>query len=181
MPKVGVMTPPDFLELKGDVAVAIVESIFRRAGYSLTVAPDHPIPPHLGREDLPDFGVVPPATREGAGSRLVKVRYRRHVNQYLTVEARRGPRSFFTLAKQYWPGLVVVLVADEPEPGHSCFRVLDLATWSSADAPALVDLWAHPSLSIYQLNVEEHEALARRILALFSMRRRVRPEKVPGE
>jgi hypothetical protein len=93
------------------------------------------------------------------------------VDQYLTVDARRGARSFLALAKQHWPGLVVVFVADEPEPGRSCSRVLDLATWSQADAPALVDLSAHPSLNIYQVNVEEHEALARRILGLLSMRR----------
>jgi hypothetical protein len=165
------MTPPDFLDLKGQVAVALVESIFRRAGYRLLGAPDHPIPPHLGREDLPDFQAVPLATREGVGSRLVKVRYRRHVDQYLTVEARRGPRSFFALAKQHWPDLVVIFVADEPEPHHSCFRVLDLATWSPTEAPELVELSAHPSLNIYLMNVEEHEALARRILALFAMRR----------
>jgi hypothetical protein len=66
---------------------------------------------------------------------------------------------------------VVVFVADEPEPGRSCLRVLDLATWSQSDAPALVDLSAHLSLNIYQLNVEDHEALARRILALLSIRR----------
>jgi hypothetical protein len=34
----------------------------------------------------------------------------------------------------------------------------------------LVDLSAHPSLNIYQLNVEEHDVLARRILALLSRR-----------
>jgi hypothetical protein len=165
------MTPPDLLDLKSQVAVALVESIFRRAGYRPTVIPSHGIPPHLGREDMPDFMAVPPVTREELGSRPVKVRYRRHVGQYLTVETRRGARSFFALAKQHWPGLVVIFVADEPEPGRSCFRVLDLATWNPSDAPTLVDLSAHPSLNIYQLNVEEHEALARRILALLSMRR----------
>jgi hypothetical protein len=171
MLRVGLMTPPDFLDLKNQVAVALVESIFRRTGYSLTVFPDPAIPPHLGREDIPDFRAVPSTPREGIGSRSVKVRYRRHVGQYVTVEVRRGARSFFALAKQHWPGLVVVFVTDEPEPGRSCFRVLDLAAWSQADAPVLVDLSAHPSLSIYQLNVEEHEVLARRILALLSMRR----------
>ncbi len=58
--------------------------------------------------------------------------------------------------------------------------MLDLATWSQADAPALVDLSAHPSLNIYQLNVEEHEALARRILALLSMRRAHSAEESTG-
>jgi hypothetical protein len=110
----------------------------------------------------------------------VKVRYRRQVGQYLTVEGRRGVRSFFALAKQHWPGLVVVFVSDEPEPGLSCFRVLDLATWSPRGEPALVGLSVHPSLNIYQLNVEEHEALARRILGLLSMRRAPSAEERTG-
>src|SRR5262245_51403934 len=139
------MRPRGFLDLKTQVAVAFVESIFRRAGYSLTVFPvHHDIPPHLGRDDIPDFRAVPVARKEIA-PRPVKIRYRQHVGQYLTVEAQRGARSFFALAKQHWPGLVVVFVTDEPEPGRSCFQVLDLATWSQGDAPTLVDLSAHPS------------------------------------
>jgi hypothetical protein len=129
---------------------------------------------------MPDFIAVPPITREQLGPRPVKVRYRRQVGQYLTVEGRRGVRSFFALAKQHWPGLVVVFVSDEPEPGLSCFRVLDLATWSPGGAPALVDLSVHPSLNIYQLNVEEHEALARRIMGLLSMRRAPSAEERTG-
>jgi hypothetical protein len=58
--------------------------------------------------------------------------------------------------------------------------VLDLATWSPGGAPALVDLSVHPSLNIYQLNVEEHEALARRIMGLLSMRRAPSAEERTG-
>jgi hypothetical protein len=153
------------------MAVALVEAIFRRAGYSLTAFPIHEIPPHMGRDDIPDFIAVPPVTRGEIGSRPVKVRYRRHVGQYLTVDGRRGTRSFFALARQYWPALLVIFVADEPEPGCSCFRVFDLAAWTPGDAPVLVDLSTHPGLNIYRVNVEEHEALARRLLGLISMRR----------
>jgi len=168
------VAPPDVIDLKNQVAVALVESIFRRAGYGLTGFPVVEVPPHLGREDLPDFIAIPPVTREQVGSRPVKVRYRRQVDQYLAVESRRGVRSFCALAKQYWPGLVVVFVSDESESRLSCFRTLDLATWEPGRPPALVDLAAHPNLNIYQLNVEEHEALARRLIGLLSMRR------VPG-
>jgi hypothetical protein len=163
--------PPDVIDLKTQVAVALVESIFRRAGYGLMGFPPGEVPPHLGREDLPDFHAVPPVTREQLGSRPVKVRYRRRVDQYLAVESRRGARSFCALAKQYWPGLVVVFVSDESESRLSCFRVLDLATWDPGEALTLVELAAHPSLNIYQLNVEEHEALARRLMGVLSMRR----------
>ena len=90
------MTLPDFIDLRAQVAVALVESIFRRAGYRLTAFATRAIPPHLGREDIPDFIAVPPPTREEqVRPRPVKVRYRRHVGQYLTVEIRRGSRSFF--------------------------------------------------------------------------------------
>jgi hypothetical protein len=165
------VAPPDVIDLKNQVAVALVESIFRRAGYSLMVFPVSEVPSHLGREDLPDFTAVPPVTREQVGSRPVKVRYRKHIGQYLAVESQRGVRSFFALAKQYWPGLVVIFVSDESESRLSCFRALDLGTWDPGKTPALVELSAHPSLNIYQLNVEEHEVLARRILGLLSMRR----------
>jgi hypothetical protein len=174
------VAPPDVIDLKNQVAVALVESIFRRAGYSLTGFTAGEVPPHLGREDLPDFIAVPPVTREQVGSRPVKVRYRRQVDQYLALESRRGARSFCALAKQCWPGLVIVFVSDESEARFSCFRALDLATWDSREAPALVDLAAHPSLNIYQLNVEEHEALARRLIGLLSMRRAPGAEERTG-
>ncbi len=170
----------DFLELKDQLALALVESIFRRAGYRLSAVTEQRIPPHLGREDVPDFRAESVATPEKIGSRLVKVRYRRQVREYISVEARRGRRSSFAYAKQYWPGLVVVFLTDEPDPGASCFRVLDLAAWSPGDFPVLVDLFAHPGLNIYQHNVEEHEALARRILALYSLRRPHRAGETGG-
>jgi hypothetical protein len=175
------VAPPDVIDLKTQVAVALVESIFRRAGYSLMGFPPGEVPPHLGREDLPDFIAVPPVTREQVGYRPVKVRYRRQVDQYLAVESRRGVRSFCALAKQYWPGLVVVFVSDESESRLSCFRALDLATWDSSKAPGLVDLAAHPNLNIYQLNVEEHEALARRLMGLLSIRRVTSAEERTGQ
>jgi hypothetical protein len=157
-----------------------VESIFRRAGYTLAPVIEQRIPPHLGREDLPDFRAVPAASREEAGSRFVKVRYRRQVRQYVSIEARRGQRSSLAYAKQYWPTLIVVFLTDEPEPGDSCFRVLDVATWTPGNFPGLVDMFAHPDLDIYRVNVEEHEVLARRILALYSLRRTHRLDETGG-
>lgn len=159
----------DAFDLKSQLSVALVESIFRRAGYTLIPSRQTLIPPHLGRDDLPDFKAVPPGATAETESRAVKVRYRHQVRQYLTIDLRRGGKSFLAQAKQHWPGLVIVLVTDDPEPGHSCFEVVDLATWSPPDIPTLVDLFAHPGLDIYRANVDEHEALARRILAMFSI------------
>ena len=165
------MKVSDTLELKDQVAVALVESVFRRAGYALSAFHEKRVPPHVGREDVPNFTAAPHGVADMAGARPVKVRYRRQIREYLSIEARRGGHSFFAYAKRYWPGLVVVFLTDNPDVGHSSFQVLDLEAWSLDEMPTCVDLFAHPTLNIYRLNVEEHEVLAQRILALFSVRR----------
>jgi hypothetical protein len=161
----------DLLEIKGRIAVALVESIFRRAGFGL--APVVPVEAALrkGREDLvPDFQATPPAAADAAAGapRVVEVRYRPQVTQYLLIEAQRGPHSVFTIAKRQWPALVFVFVTDHPEPGRSCFQVVDLEPWAAGGAVAALDLHAHPGLRIFRQNVEEHEALLRRMFALLT-------------
>ena len=52
----------DLLEIKGRIAVALVESIFRRAGFTLTPPVAVETTQRLGREDLiPDFQATLPA------------------------------------------------------------------------------------------------------------------------
>jgi hypothetical protein len=99
---------------------------------------------------------------------VVEVRYRPQVGQYLLIEGQRGPHSLFTVAKRQWPGLVFVFVTDHPEAGRSCFQVVDLASWGTGDAVAAVDLHDHDGLRIFRQNVEEHEALLRRMFALLT-------------
>jgi hypothetical protein len=159
----------DLLEIKGRIAVALVEAIFRRAGF--TVAPVAAEPaPRQGREDLiPDFrATLPGADGPAATACVVEVRYRPQVSQYLLIEAQRGPHSLFTIAKRQWPSLVFVFVTDHPEPGRSCFQVVDLGTWTFGSAVASRDLHAHPELRIFRQNVEEHEALLRRMFTLLT-------------
>jgi len=161
----------DLLEIKGHVAVALVESIFRRAGFALAPVVHAEAAPRRGREDLtPDFQATLPATAAGPpeAARVVEVRYRPQVGQYLLIEAQRGPHSLFTVAKRQWPALVFVFVTDHPEPGRSCFQVVDIGPWAAGSAVTALDLHAHDELRIFRQNVEEHEALLRRMFTLLT-------------
>lgn len=161
----------DLLQIKGRIAVALVESIFRRAGFGLDplgAAAETPV--RQGREDLaPDFRATAPPLAPGGGvSRIVEVRYRPQVGQYLAIEVQRGPHSLFSVAKRHWPDLVFVLVTDHPEPARSCFQVVDLEPWAAGRPVTAQDLHAHDTLGIYRQNVEEHEALLRRMFTLLT-------------
>jgi hypothetical protein len=161
----------DLLEIKGRIAVALVESIFRRAGFALAPVVHPDTAPRQGREDLiPDFQAISTSTTGGAAepAHVVEVRYRPQVGQYLLIESQRGPHSLFAVARRQWPDLFFVFVTDHPEPGRSCFQVVDLAAWSAGSAVAAADLHAHAGLRIFRQNVEEHEALLRRMFALLT-------------
>jgi hypothetical protein len=161
----------DLLEIKGRIAVALVESIFRRAGFALAPVVHPETSPRQGREDLiPDFQatLAPTAEAPAGPTRIVEVRYRPQVGQYLLIEAQRGPHSLFAVARRQWPDLVFVFVTDHPEAGRSCFQVVDLESWSAGAAVVAGDLHAHPGLRIFRHNVEEHEALLRRMFALLT-------------
>jgi hypothetical protein len=163
----------DLLDIKGRIAVALVESIFRRAGFALSPAIGAlAASGRQGREDLtPDFAAARPAedpAEPPSPPRAVEVRYRPQVAQYLAIETQRAAQSVFALAKRRWPGLVFVFVTDHPEAGRSCFQAVDLAPWHLGVALTATDLYAHEGLAIYRQNVEEHEALLRRMFALLT-------------
>jgi hypothetical protein len=162
----------DLLDIKGRIAQALVESVFRRAGFTLTPVGPRESPARLGREELvPDFFAtrVPPDDRPpDAPARLIEVRYRPQIAQYLAIEDQRGSQSIFTYAKRQWPGLMFVFVSDHPPAGRSCFQTVDLEPWTPGERVAPLDLFDHKGLDIYRQNVEEHEALARRIFSLLT-------------
>lgn len=165
----------DLLDIKARVAQALVESVFRRAGFTLTpVGPREATARGVGREELvPDFFAVrvpddgkPP----DQPARLIEVRYRPQVSQYLAIEGQRGSQSIFAHAKRQWPGLMFVFVTDHPERARSTFQVFDLEPWTPGEPVTVIDLFAHTGLDIYRQNVAEHEELARRIFALLTGR-----------
>lgn len=167
----------DLLDIKGRIAVALVESVFRRAGFAVgpVAGPGGGPEPvaRFGREDLgPDFAAVREAGDgvEGVAPCVVEVRYRPRVAQYLAIETQRAGQSVFALAKRRWPGLLFVLVTDHPEPGCSGFQIVDLTAWKPGGPLQAQDLFAHEGLGIYRQNVEEHEVLLRRMFALLTGR-----------
>jgi hypothetical protein len=160
----------DLHDIKGRLALAFVESVFRRAGYTLTPTGVRDVPPHLGREDLPDFVArrsSPEREELNGATWLVEVRYRPRLTPYLAIEHQRGPLSLLAQLKRNWPELILTFFTDHVESGCSSFQVVDLGAWKLGEAITTMDLFAHPHLDIYRQNVEEHEELVRRLLRLF--------------
>jgi hypothetical protein len=167
----------DFSALKGRIAEALVESIFRQAGYTVS---------RLGRESqvqrlvktgsddfAPDFLVWKSVTSAGQVQDLhqlltVEVKYRANLAEFL----RRDAAELFADARRAWPGLYFVLVTDEPAAGRSCFQGVALREYvGSGGVPATVDLHELPTLGIYRSTVEEHEAAVRSLFAALGSRR----------
>ncbi|MBM4440540.1 MAG: hypothetical protein FJ027_08965 [Candidatus Rokubacteria bacterium] len=155
----------DLLEVKSRVAEALVESIFRRARYSVEPYPRDEAPPlRVGREDFsPDFGIRLNGRTERS---LVEVKYRSSVDQYMSVENQRGDRSVFATARRQWPELCFVFVTDRPLPGRSCFQALSFPEHAPGAAYDTVDLGEIERFRIFPHNIADHENLLRRIFSL---------------
>jgi hypothetical protein len=178
--------------LKGRIGEAFVESILRRAGYKVS---------RLGRESqvqqmlktgssefLPDFLVWKPVEQASDAAPLrrvfnVEVKYRHDVQDFLE---RFGGELLSDVVKQ-WPELYIVVVTDNPEPGRSCFQVLDLRA-SDRDARLLpIDLCDVGDLEIYRSTVEEYEGLVKQVFSLLGAQLRGRdllrkpPRRVPAD
>jgi hypothetical protein len=160
--------------LKGRIAEAFVESIFRRAGYRVSRAGrESPLqrPLRVGSDEfLPDFLLHQPAGATPTGRphhRLlpVEVKYRASVEEFLRghgddLLARLGER---------WPELCVVLVTDHPAAGRSCFQVLDVAVARPGAPLTTVDLHLVHDFDIYLTTAREYEALVRQIFPLLRL------------
>jgi len=161
----------DLLEVKSRVAEALVESIFRRARY--TVESYHhagALPLRVGREDFsPDFAIHVPGSNGVPERRaLVEVKYRSSIDQYMSVENQRGERSVFAAANRQWPDLCFVFVTDRPQTGRSCFQALsfpELIPGVPYDTVNLVDV---ARFELFPHNIDDHETLLRRIFALLA-------------
>jgi hypothetical protein len=157
----------DLLEVKSRIAEALVESIFRRARYEIRPFQSDTFPLRFGREDFsPDFRVV--SEKDTSAEFLVEVKYRPSAFQFVSVENQRGERSIFYMARRQWPNLYFVLVTDRPEPGRSCFQAIAFGSMRPGEPFRTVDLVELKELRIFQHNIEDHEALIRRIFALLT-------------
>ena len=99
---------------------------------------------------------------------LVEVKYRPSIEQFISVENQRGERSIFLMARRQWPSLYFVLVTERPEPGRSCFQTVAFETLRSGEPFRTVDLTEVKEFGLFPHNVEDHEELVRRILALLT-------------
>jgi hypothetical protein len=158
----------DLLEVKSRVAEALVESIFRRARY--TVEPfcrDKVVPLRVGREDFsPDFLIRMPVANNREEQWLIEVKYRSNIDQFMSVENQRGDRSVFATARRQWPNLCFVFVTDRPEPGRSCFQALSFLDHPVGKPYDTVALSEVERYGIFGHNIADHEELLRRIFAL---------------
>src|SRR5438445_439775 len=114
------------------------------------------LPLRFGREDFsPDFRA---SLETGTGEPfelLLEVKYRPHIDQFISVENQRGDRSVFLMARRQWPKLYFVLVTEHPEPGRSCFQVISFAEYQPGAPFKTVDLTDQPELGIFRNNVED--------------------------
>jgi hypothetical protein len=154
--------------LKGRIAEAFVESIFRRAGYTVSrvgrESQVHRLVKIGSDEFLPDFLVRKQVRRDDAGRPLhrllpVEVKYRRDVDRFL----QRYGTEFFGKLSDQWPELCVVFVTDAPVEGRSCFQIVEFAPLRAA---GLRDLHAVPGLDIFETTVREYESLVRQVFPL---------------
>jgi len=153
----------DLLEAKSRIAEGLVESIFRRARYDVAPFRREQVPLRFGREDFsPDFRISQRIDEE-AHEYLIEVKYRPSAEQFISVENQRGDRSIFHMMRRHWPALYFVLVTERPEPGRSCFQALSFEALRTGEPFRMVDLIEVKEFGLFPHNLEDHEALARRI------------------
>jgi hypothetical protein len=153
----------DLYDTKSRAAEAFVESIFRRAQFGVQPFRDPQSALRFGREDFsPSFSIV---GRDGEPEpKLIVVKYRPAVEQFLALENKRRESSIFVLVRRFWPQLHFVIVTDHPEPGRSCFQAVasDSAPFVTADLADIAEL------KIFPHNVHDHEQLLLRLFGLLA-------------
>jgi hypothetical protein len=156
----------DLLEAKSRIAEALVESIFRRARYDVAPFRHNHSPLRFGREDFsPDFRISQKTEDGDEHEYLIGVKYRPSAEQFISVENQRGDRSLFHMMRRHWPSLYFILVTERPETGRSCFQALAFETVRFGEPFRMLDLIEMKEFGLFPHNLEDHEALARRIFS----------------
>jgi hypothetical protein len=156
----------DVNALKGRIAEALVEGIFRRAGYDVALVGRESRVQHLlkiGRDEfLPDLLVWKPVETL---YRLVaiEVKYRAHIETFFLQDT-----ASLSEAVKQWPALYFVFVTDNPEPGRSCFQAIDMRQYAPDKPTDMIDLQHAGELEIWRKNVEEHETFVKLIFPLLN-------------
>ncbi len=157
----------DLYEAKDRVAVALVESIFRRAQYRVQPFRPDPGEARFVREDFSPSFVATLAGENGAErSFILDVAYRPFVEQFMALENQRRASSIFVLARRHWPGLRSVLVTDHPEVGRSHFQAVVVGDLRTDPVLTTVDLTDAEEFGVFRNNVHDHEELLDRIFVM---------------
>jgi hypothetical protein len=158
----------DLYETKDRIAVALAESIFRRARYQVQRAANEVTVRRFAREEFAPNFTVGIQGRDGVAREFpVDVTYRPFVEQFVALENQRRSASMMLLARRQWPGLRFVLVTDHPAPGRSCFQTVVFGPPGS-EVLTTVNLADDEELAIFPHNVTDHEELLVRIVAMLS-------------
>jgi hypothetical protein len=99
---------------------------------------------------------------------MIEVKYRSNLVRYLSEEKKKGEESNLTQAKEKWPNLCLVFVADNAGERRSCFQALDLNTFEPGRFLRTVDLHEIKRFDLFHQNVGQHEELARNIFGLLA-------------
>ena len=162
----------DINALKGRIAEALVEGVFRRAGYQVALVGRESRVQHLLKigpvEFLPDFLVWKQMAETDATGTLhrlvaVEVKYRGDVEKSLQREAAR-----FLRGVQQWHDLYFIFVTDHPDSSRSCFQAVDVRQCTPGAPWVSMDLHEVGDLDIYWKTVEEYERLVRLIFPILS-------------
>jgi len=159
--------------LKGRIAEALVESIFRQHGYKVS---------RLGRESqvrrltkvncdefLPDFlvwKVAKGASLDRHRMLNIEAKYRANLRSFL----QRHGVDVLSRAQQRWPTLYFVFVTDVPDAGRSCFQTVRLRDYTPGSIPTTVDLHEVRELGISRSTVTKHEVMVRQLFATLKER-----------
>jgi hypothetical protein len=170
----------DLYETKDRIAVALVESIFRRARYEVRPFRAEPATPRFLREDfLPSLSVSTAGPDGRQTEFLLDVNYRPFVEQLIALENQRREASIFVLSRRHWPRLRSILVTDHPESGRSCFQAVMLEGPHEGPPVTTCDLAGVDEFGIFPHNVRDHEHLLLRIFAMLAAdRHRREPARV---
>ena len=169
--------------LKGRMAEALVEGIFKRALYTVARVGRETQMPSLMRsgraEFMPDFVVWRALDEPSLGHHsyrllAIEVKYRADLADYL----RRDSLSRSPEIAQQWPELYQIIVTDRPEVGRSCFQAVHVSALPQGMRPVTLDLHLAPGLGVYRRTVEEYEGLVREIFPILGSRSGSAPSRV---
>ena len=161
----------DLRVLKGRIAEAVMEAMFRRAGYRVSrVGREAHIPAlmRVGRGDYqPDFLLWKPEPGDPPDPHLhrvlaVEVKYRWNLAEFIRQELPSLARD----VRDQWPDLYYVLVTDNPEGERSCFQVFSVK--DEPVASSFRNLHEVPAFDIYFSTVREYQNLVTAILGFLA-------------